>query len=295
MRRALAALLVAGAAHADPLPDAPAFCELTPCLPGSAHRRLLARDETIGGVRCKHGNEVGTDDAGKLMFCTTTGAQTLDGLPVAGDSYTLVHANGRVYQTHLARPHDFAMADRSTVACAADFVAVYDDGALDFCTLRVARSGGRAGTAIAFHPGGKLAAVTLDAAGTAGALNVPAGTRVAWDASGAATGGSLAAPLTTRGVSIAGDFTLHGNGQVHDVELAADATVAGHAFPKYAKLELRDDGTLEGARWLSHIGAAIHGELVEDTTIETYDHDGKVTSSYVDHYQATERPSKFDR
>jgi hypothetical protein len=293
LRTALAVLAGAASAHADALPDARVFCEVTPCLQGTAHRRVLAKDETVGGARCKHGTEVGTDDAGHVMNCTLAGAQTLDALPAAADAYTLFHPNGRVYQTHLATPHEFAMPDGSTTSCDAEVVAVYDDGSLYWCELHAARGVARVHAAIMFYPGGKPMGLTLDAAGTLGALQVPAGTAVQWDASGTALGGELPSPITARGLSIRGEFTLLPSGQVGSVVLAAETTLAHTKFPAGAELQLRDDGSLERAKWISARGFMIHGEEWEDTTTASYDATGHTTSSYTTHYQSNVRPEKY--
>jgi len=277
-------------AHADPLPDAPAFCELTPCLPNNAHRRMLARDEMIGRVACKHGAEVGSDAAGNLMYCTTARAQTLDDLPVAADAYSLFHPDGRVYQTHLARPHAFTLRDGSAVDCAADLVAIADDGSLMWCTLRVARGVARAGTGLLLFPSGAVRAATLDAPATVGRLRVPAGTSVEWDDRGVAIGGDLATPIAVGNLHIRGGFAVHGNGALHTLELDEAATVQRHDFPVDAHLELRDDGTLAAATWESARGFMIHGEPWSDTTTATFDRDGKTTSSVTKHWQSMVAP-----
>jgi hypothetical protein len=288
--RAVSIVLVASIAGADPLPDAPAFCEVTPCLPGRAHRRMLAHDEKIAGVVCKHGSEVGTDDNGKLMYCTTAAAQTLDGLPVAGDAYSLFHPSGRVYQTHLAKPHEFALADATTMGCAADVVAIAPDGTLAWCVLRGTRGNARSGKGIALFPSGKVKAETLDVATAFGRLNVPAGTGVWWDDAGIARGGTLAVAIAIGALKIRGDFTLHDSGAVHELELAEAARVHSHDFPVEAHLELRPDGTLAAARWVSASGFMIHGEPWTDTTSATYDAAGRTTSSMTDHWQSDVRP-----
>jgi hypothetical protein len=277
-------------AGAAPLPDAPAFCELTPCLPGLAHRRALAHDETVAGVACKHGTEVGTDAAGHLMYCTTARAQTLGGLPVAADAYSLFHPDGSVYQSHLAAPHAFALRDGSTVACAADLVAIADDGSLMWCMLRAAHGVARAGTGLLLFPSGAVRAATLDAPAVVGRLHVPAGTSVEWDDRGVAIGGDLEAPLAVGNLHIRGEFTVHGNGALHAVELAEAATVQHHDFPVDAHLELRDDGTLAAAIWQSAHGFMIHGEPWSDTTTATYDHDGRTMTSATEHWQSRDAP-----
>ena len=75
-------------------------------------------------------------------FCTTARAQVIDGLALAADAYTLVHPNGRVYQSHLRAPQTFTLADGSTVGCDRDLIALTPDGAVTYCQLKDARAVG---------------------------------------------------------------------------------------------------------------------------------------------------------
>ncbi len=277
-----------------------AFCEVTPCLKGPIKRRTLTRDRKLGRLWCKGKHDAGVDGAGRLAFCTTARAQVIDGLALAADAYTLVHPNGRVYQSHLRAPQTFTLADGSTVRCDRDLIALTPDGAVTYCELKDARAVGpgvvaRAGTGIAFHPGGRVASATLDGPATLAGLTLPAGARVAWDDAGAVVGGWLAEPLTVGGLAIRGDFALHPGGGPRVVELAADATVAGHALPAGATLELRADGSLAAARYVEDEGFMSHGEPWTDTAHVTYDASGRETSHTTEHWQSTARPRKFRR
>ena len=97
-----------------------AFCELTPCVPGPVTRRTLTKDETVRGLVCKKGTELGVDSKQRVVFCTTAKPADVNGLPVAAGAYTLFHPNGRIYQTHLRAAIDLALADKTTVSCGAD-------------------------------------------------------------------------------------------------------------------------------------------------------------------------------
>lgn len=290
---ALAPLAVA----ADPDPDRGAFCELTPCIAGPVKRRVLARDERVNRVTCKKGTELGVDAARNPVFCTTARASDVDGLPVAAGAYTLFHPSGRIYQTHLRRTTVIELADRSSVTCGADLIAIADDGTLRYCKLAGKRGGNpraRIGEGISFHPDGRLASLVLDEPATIAKLALPAGTHVVWDAGGAPIGGYTSAPVHAGALSIEGDFTLHPSGALHAVALAAAATVDGHAFPERARLEFRGDGTLARADYVAARGFMIHGEQWTDTVHESFDATGKlVTASTTEHWQSTARPPRY--
>jgi len=135
--------------------------------------------------------------------------------------------------------------------------------------------------------------MTLDEPYTFGALTWPAGASLVWDAAGHAIGGWLKDTVTIGALPISSDFTLYPSGKLHMVELAAKATVAGHEFPEFAKLELRETGTLAAARYISERGFMIHGEEWTDTTEATYDAAGHVVTTSTTHYQSDVRPPKF--
>ena len=278
-------------AHAEP----GAFCELTPCVPGPVTRTMLTKDLRVGKLTCKHGLERGVDAKQRIVFCTTARPATVDGLEVAADAYTLFHPNGRIYQTHVREPFAMTLADATTVQCGAGLVALHDSGRLRYCTLAADRAGTpkpRRGEGISFHPDGRVATMTLDAAFSAAGLALPAGAFVAWEATGALSGGYLRDAIAAAGLSIRYDFALHPNGTLRGVELAAPAKLQGHDFPERAKLQFRSDGTLETVEYVSDHGFLPHGEQWSDTRHVTFDRTGTVTSSHIEHWQSPVGPKK---
>jgi hypothetical protein len=291
---ALAAL--AAPAAADDPARTTAFCELTPCLQGPFKRRTLTKHERHAGVTCKKGQDLGVDRKQRIAFCTTAHKVKVGGLPVAAGAYTLFHPGGTIYQTHLSGRHVATLADGTTVTCGKGLIALTDTGALRYCTLAGARSdvpAPRIGEGIAFHPDGKRASYTIDKAATIAGLALPAGTHVGWSAKGALVGGTLSGPITVGALTINYAFSLHANGALEAVTLVAAATIQGHEFPAFAKLELRADGTLVRAEYVEDSGFMVHGEPWTDTRRSSYDKDGKITSTSLEHYQAMDSPSSF--
>src|SRR6185436_907234 len=75
---------------------------------GPIAKRRLEHDERVGRVPCKAKFDVGVDAKGRLVFCTTAAAVTLDGMPVAAETYSSFYPSGRVYQAQLAAAaHEF--------------------------------------------------------------------------------------------------------------------------------------------------------------------------------------------
>jgi hypothetical protein len=294
VRVVLAILLAAAPAAADP----GAFCEVTPCVPGPVARRTLTKNEPANGVLCKGGDDLGTDSQGHVVFCTTARAVDIDGLAVAAGAYTLFHASGRIYQTHVRAKLTRTLATGTKVACGIDLVVLGDDGTLRFCKLDgpiAASPRPRVGDSIAFHANGGFAAYTLDEPATLAGLALAAGARAAWDDLGRFTGGYTRDPVSVGGFAIRGDFAVYPNGKLHAVELDAPATVQGHPFERDAKLAFRDDGTLERADHVIRHGFMIHGEPWSDTQHDTFDPSGKVISSTVEHWQSEVRHPKYDK
>lgn len=289
--------LVGAAAHGDErTPDA--FCELTPCLTGPFDRRKLIHDEIFGRVACQAGTEVGFDLQRRLAFCTTARAVVLDGVPVAAGAYTLFHPNGRLYETHLAKARAFVIAGGRKVSCAAQLVALNDDGQLRACALSTAFRGAiaaRANTFISFHPDGRIASATLDRPVTVAGIRFAAGTRLDWDVAGAVTGGSLATPGRVAGLPIRSDFALYPDGKLKFVDLEEPTRVQGHDFPVGAELQFRADGTLERALYVAASGFMIHGEAWRDTASVTYDRSGAETSRSVHRWQSEVRHDPVPR
>ncbi len=275
-----------------------AFCQVTPCLDGPVARRMLAKDELIGQLWCAKGSEAGVDAKGRLQFCTTARALDVDGLRVAKGAYTLVHPNGHIYQTTLRDARAFTLADKSTVRCGADLIAMADDGHLQYCKLAAARTGtprARVGVGISFFADGRVRTMTLDEPLQFASLALPAGAFVAWDAKGQPSSGTLTKTLVVGALPLAGEFTLYPSGKPHFVELGEPAKLAGTAFPSRAKLELREDGSLARAEYVSASGFMIHGEEWTDTTTTSFDVAGKVTATSTRHYQSDVRPPSATR
>ena len=274
-----------------------AFCELTPCVPGTLTRRKLTKHEPGGPVTCKKGHDLGINTQTKaLVTCTTAKAVVVDGIPVAADAYTLFHPNGRLYQSHASAAFDRTVADGSKVRCAAELFALEDDGKLRYCTLAAPRAGSpraRVKEGIAFHPAGRVSGMTLDEPYTAAGIKLMPGARVHWDPKGTLLGGWTTDPIVAGTLTISSDFRVHPNGTLHTVTLGKPARLAGIEFPERAELTFRADGTLEAAEYLAKIGFMIHGERWTDTRHVGFDKAGKITSDYIDHYQSTVRPPKF--
>ncbi len=274
-----------------------AFCELTPCVPGTLTRRKLTKDEPGGPVTCKKGHDLGVNTQTKaLVTCTTAKAVVVDGIPVAANAYTLFHPNGRLYQSHAGAAFDRTLADGSKVSCAADLFALEDDGKLRYCKLAAPRAGSpraRVKEGIWFHPSGRVGGMTLDEPYTAAGIKLVPGASVSWDDKGNLLGGWTSAPMIAGNLTIDSDFRLHPNGKLHMVTLGKPAKLVGIEFPARAKLMFRADGTLEAAEYVAEEGFMIHGEPWSDTRHVSFDKTGKITSDRTDHYQSDARPPKF--
>lgn len=293
-RAGLLLVLVSSTAMAD---EGGAFCELTPCVPGTVTRRMLTKDEPGGPVTCKRGRELGVDSKTKqLVFCTTAKQAVVDGIAVAADSYTLFHPNGRIYQSHASAPFERTLADGSKVRCAADLFALEPDGKLRTCDLAAPRAGSpkaRVGEGIAFHPSGRIAGLTLDERYTAAGIDFVPGTHLAWDDKGVLRGGWAKDPIRAGTLTIDWDFTLYPSGKLESVQLAKPAKLVGIDFPDGAKLKFRADGTLEEAEYVVKEGFMIHGEPWRDTRFVGFDKAGKITRDRTDHWQSDVRPRKY--
>jgi hypothetical protein len=293
--RALLLLLISSAAFAEE--PRGAFCELTPCVPGTVTRAKLLEDEPAGPVTCAKGSELGRDtQTKKLVFCTVAKAVTVDGIPIAAKSYTLFHPNGKLYQSHASAPFDRTLADGSTVRCAAELFALEPTGTLRYCDLAGPRTGSpkpRVGEGISFHPSGRVAGMTIDEPYQSAGNSFTAGTHLAWDDTGVLRGGWAKDPVTVGALTIDWDFELYPTGKLRIAQLSKAAKIQGHDFPDHAKLQFRSDGTLETAEYISKRGFMIHGEMWTDTRTLTFDKTGKITSDHTEHYQSDVRPPKF--
>jgi hypothetical protein len=268
------------------------FCE-KPCTPSPTTRRVLDHEELHAGVLCKPGADLAVDAKQRLVLCTTSRPLDLGGLPIAAGAYTIFHTNGRIYQTTTRALMSRTLANGLSVACMAGAVVLNVDGMLEDCTLArplAVTPRPRVGDGIAFHRDGHVAGMTLDETFKTPGITWPAGTVMMWTPTGVPKGGSLHDPIQIGAVSVVGEFTLHPNGKLRALVLAAPATIAGHKFAERAKLELRADGTLERAEFVSASGFMIHGEQWTDTTHQTFDAKGAITSSTVTHFQSDIRP-----
>lgn len=295
MRAFLLLLLLSSPAFAEE--PRGAFCELTPCVPGTSTRVKLIKDEPAGPVTCAKGSELGRDTGTKkLVFCTTAKAVTVDGIPIAAKSYTLFHPNGRIYQSHASAAFDRTLADGSTVRCAAELFALEPTGTLRYCDLAAPRPGSpkpRVGEGISFYPSGRVAGMTLDEPYKAAGNAFTAGTHLSWDDKGVLRGGRAKDPITVGALTIDWEFELYPNGKLRIAQLSKAATIQGHDFPDNAKLTFRSDGTLEAASYIAKRGFMIHGEQWTDTRSLTFDKAGKITSDHTEHWQSDVRPPKF--
>lgn len=275
------------------------FCEVTPCLhPIGLVRHKLAAEAVHHGVTCKAGQEIGSDRDHRIVFCTTARAAEVDGLPIAGNSYTLFHPNGRIYQTHLGRNYTGKLGRDRVVTCGPDTIALFESGNVMFCKLAKFDDGGplvpRVGLSIAFHPNGRIHHAVLDRAFTIDSLTMPAGATASFDDLGQFVGGFLHDPVTVGALTIVGDLTVYPGRslKLHDLELAKPVVINGQQFPERAKLTFRDDGTLERARYVADRGFMIHGEQWTLTRTTTFDRNGKVLSSTDQRWQSR-TPEKF--
>lgn len=258
---------------------------------------MLTKDEVVDKVTCKKGHELGVDKQKRLVFCTIAKAVDVDGLAVKADSYTLFHPNGRIYQTHVRAKFDAQLGDKTKVTCGPDAISVFDDGTLAYCRLAGPRAGSpraRVGEGISFHRGGRISGMTLDETYKVAGLELPAGSSFHWDDKGVPIAGRVATPITAGALMIRYELSLHPNGKLRSVELAAKVTIQGHAFPERAELLFRADGTLEAAKYIEDDGFMPHGEQWTETRYTTYDAKGKVTSTRLDRWQSNIPERKFN-
>jgi len=255
---------------------------------GPIAKRTLEHDERVGRVPCKASFDVGVDAKGRLAFCTTATAVTLDGLPVAADTYASFYPSGRVYQAQLAAAaHEFMLADGRKISCARSYIGLHADGRLLHCDLAAPLTmapGVRvSGGGVVFWNDGHVRWGAIDQPLRVGPGTLPAGSVLRWDRSGAVVGGTVKLPLIDfGGLRITGAFELHANGRLKQATLGAPARVAGNDLPAWAELSLRADGTLERTRYLKASGFVQHQEWTDTTQIE-YDRSGKPTSTRVEH------------
>jgi hypothetical protein len=289
---AIALCLAARPAVADDDDADWVFCA-KPCSPSDTTTRVLDHEELHAGVICKRGSDLAIDAKQRLVLCTTSRALDLGGLPIAADAYTIFHTNGRIYQTTTRAAFTRTLANGMTVPCLAGAVVLDVDGGLEDCTL--ARPIGisprpRVGQSIGFHRDGRIARMTLDETFKTPGITWAAGTAMMWTPTGVLKGGTLRDPIQVGALWLSGEFELHPDGRLEAIVLAKPATIQTHAFPEGAKLTFRSDRSLDTAEFVSAHGFMIHGEQWTDTTHQTFDPKGAVTSSRVVHFQSKDRP-----
>jgi hypothetical protein len=252
------------------------------------------RDKAFGALVCKAKNGVWRDPTGQVRACTVARPVAIEGVEIAADAYSLFHASGRPYQTHVARARTWKTAAGVEIPCAADFVVLTAQGALESCQLarrvELGNVACQAGQSAYFHEGGQLAGATIDRPLTALDVTFAAGTSLSWHPDGSLAGGTVREPITLSGYDVSYSFEVHPNGQLARAYLAAPRVVAGTSFPERATLHFRPDGTLRRASYEAARGVMIHGEPWTDTRHLAFDcHDGLI-SSRTEHYQAEHAP-----
>ena len=204
-------------------------------------------------------------------------------------AYSHFHADGRPYQTELARPHDLVTAAGRTIPCAAEHVVLSEAGHLLSCRLAqpiaIAGIGLQADHGVSFYPGGQLQAGTISRPLAALSALFPAGTSLSWHVDGALAGGWLRTAMEVAGFLIQYDFAVHPTGRLSRFQLSRERTISGHRFPAGSELWLRSDGSLLRAQYDADSGFLPHGEEWRDIRYLRFDCAGRVTDSRVEHWQ----------
>lgn len=257
----------------------------------------MASPLKVGAATCKVGNDVWRDDEGHVRVCTVASRVTLFGVDVAADAYTWFHADGRPYQTHIARAQELTTARGQTLGCAPELVVLSAEGALEHCELAARTKIGsvvcKAGEDVGFHPNGELALASIDAPMKVSEATFPVGTTLFWHPSGKLAGGWLREETRFRGHRIKSDFVLYESGELRAFELAEPEEIGGQKFPRYAKIELWKNGKLRRAEYEVDSGFMPHGEPWSDTRHARFDCDGKPAGDHTEHYQAPFPPPRF--
>ncbi|MDC0741369.1 hypothetical protein [Polyangium mundeleinium] len=261
----------------------------------ATHTHVVPEHDTrFGAVVCKAKQGVWRDPTGQVRACTVARPVTVSGIDIGADAYTLFHANGHPWQTHVAHPITWKTAAGVVVPCAADLVVFSKTGALEHCKLHrpmvLDGVACRAGESVAFHPGGRLWAATIDAPVLALGITFPEGKRLSWHEDGSFAGAYVTEPWEIQGFVVRSDVKVHPNGKLAEIVLAQPRDLAGQSFPAGAKLRFRADGTLQRADYVSKRGFMIHGEPWSDTVHLTFDCHEKVVESHTEHFQADHAP-----
>jgi hypothetical protein len=250
----------------------------------------------IGRVTCKAGREVWLDPEKRLHVCTVDRPVTVEGVPIAADAYTWFHKNGRPWQTTIQRAASFKTGDGKEIPCAAEHLVMSEEGALESCTLGKAISIGdvacKAGESVAFRPGGQLWAAVMDKPYSALGVTFPAGTGISFHASGKIAGAYVREPMTIAGYPAQYQVDVYESGRLAKLTLAEPLEISGHPFPQWAKLWLREDGSLFRAEYVAKRGFMVHGEPWTDTRHMRFDCGGGIVSDHETHYQADRPPPR---
>ncbi len=256
-------------------------------------RTVPAQNIGFGAVVCKAGRELWRDDAGRIRVCTVAKRVTTGGIDIGPNAYSHFYADGRPFQTSLARPQRLRTAAGATIPCGADHVVLSETGSLEHCKLdkptTVSGIACRAGESISFFSTGQLRGATMDRPFQALSATFPAGTSLHFHPDGSLAGGWLGKPLRVGKYALRLEFKVHPQGSLSQFDLAEPQTISGHRFVEFSSIGLRPDGTLRSARFVSDRGSMPHGELWTDTTYQRFDCHEKLSSSRVEHYQAPSR------
>jgi hypothetical protein len=274
-------------------PSERAFCPVLPCVEQRVTRRILAHDERFGRFVCKGGMEASIATGGQVVACKLAIAITVDGLLLGANTFIKLDPDGHVAEMDLLAPRDFTIAGGREVHCGKGDVS-FEQQRMRACVLGAPLKQSpvrcRVGESVLFHPNGALAAATIDEPVATPEVGFAPGSRVGWSEDGQVTRGTLLAPVVVRGIEIAYEVALHPSGALATVDLHRDATIQGHRFPAFAKIDFRSDGTLAAAEYVEARGIMYHGEPWSDTRRMTFDARGAVVTSRLEHFQATERP-----
>jgi hypothetical protein len=284
--------------------SAPASAAAPPCVsapfPGPAPReretmRVVPspRPQKLGPVVCRTDREVWRDEQDRLRVCTIARPVTTFGLELAGDNYTHFRADGRPYQTTLAREQTIATAGGVAIPCAADHLVLLPDGALEHCELARAQTFERAKCgpgSIGFREDGELWHCVLAEPLDALDVTFPAGTRVSWHEGGAFASASIAEQMHVRGWLVRSEVEVHPTGGLAKITLAEPRRLGAIDVPAFAHVWFYPNGKPWHVEFTADMGTMIHGELWTDTRRVTWDCAENVTFDDTEHYQSDVRP-----
>jgi hypothetical protein len=255
---------------------------------------LPAKPVTIGRVTCKAGQGVWVDAEKRLRACTVDRPVTIEGVTIAADAYTLFHANGRPWQTTIPAAASFKNGGGKDIPCAAEHLVLSEQGVLEHCKLGKAVTLGnipcKAGESIAFRPGGELWAAVVEKPYSVLGVMFPAGTRLSFHPSGAVAGVYTTETTMLAGYPARYQIDIYESGRLEKFDLGEPLEISGHAFPEFATIWLRENGSLYRAEYVSERGFMIHGEPWEDTRHMEFDCGGRIVGDTVTHYQADHAP-----